>query len=56
MPGSGAGTSRDVYQMSLTPADTERAVTVIAGIFCPDPDHAEPCPVPWSGPALQVGR
>ncbi|MFE4330066.1 hypothetical protein ACFRQM_11540 [Streptomyces sp. NPDC056831] len=20
----------------------------IAGLLCPDPDHAPPCPIPWS--------
>ena len=47
MISSSAGTSRSVYRMSLPAPDTERASTVISGIFCPDPDHEPPCPVPW---------
>jgi hypothetical protein len=38
---------RSVYQMSLAAADPEQAGDAIALIFCPDPDHAAPCPVPW---------
>jgi hypothetical protein len=33
--------------MSVAAPDTEQAATVVARIFCPDPDHAPPCPVPW---------
>jgi hypothetical protein len=44
---SSAGTRRSVYQISVAASDTEQAKTVVAGIFCPDPDHALPCPVPW---------
>jgi len=44
---SSAGTGRSVYQISVAASDPERASTVVARIFCPDPDHAPPCPVPW---------
>jgi len=44
---SSAGTSRSVYKISVAASDTEQARTVVACIFCPDPDHAPPCPVPW---------
>ena len=44
---SSAGTSRSVYQVSVAASDTEQAQAVVARIFCPDPDHAPPCPVPW---------
>jgi hypothetical protein len=27
--------------------DTEQAAIVVTRIFCPDPDHLPPCPVPW---------
>ncbi len=40
-------TGRSVYQMSVAAADTEQAGTAISRIFCPDPDHVPPCPVPW---------
>jgi hypothetical protein len=36
-----------VYQISVAVSDVEQATTVIARIFCPDPDHVPPCPVPW---------
>jgi hypothetical protein len=39
---------RSVYQVRVAVADPEQAQTVVAGIFCADPDHAPPCPVPWS--------
>jgi hypothetical protein len=52
---SGAETSRNVYRMSLTPSDNEWAETVIAGIFCRDPDHAPPCPVPWESSRMAGG-
>lgn len=35
------------YQISGGASDTEQAKTAVARIFCPDPDHAPPCPVPW---------
>jgi hypothetical protein len=41
-------TGRSVYQISVAAADTEQAETIISRIFCPDPEHAPPCPVPWS--------
>jgi hypothetical protein len=44
---SGAETSRSVYQISVSAADTEQAQVAVARILCPDPDHAPPCPVPW---------
>ena len=44
---SSAGTSRSVYQISVTASDTEEATTVVARLLCPDPDHAPPGPVPW---------
>jgi len=44
---SGAETSRSVYQISVAASDTEQAQVAVARIFCPDPDHAPPCPVPW---------
>jgi hypothetical protein len=40
-------TGRSVYRMSVAASDTEQAATVISRIFCPDPGHAPPCPVPW---------
>ena len=47
MIASGAEASRSVYQISLAASDTEQAEDAVARIFCPDPDHASPCPVPW---------
>jgi hypothetical protein len=44
---SGAGNSRSVYRLNVAAPDTERAASEISRIFCPDPDHAPPCPVPW---------
>ena len=53
---SSADTSRSVYQISVAASDTEQAQTVVARIFCPDPNHAPPCPVPWeSGPGIGGG-
>jgi hypothetical protein len=54
--GAGTGTGRNVYRMSVAAADTDQATTDIARIFCPDPDHVPPCPVPWeSGPSAISG-
>jgi hypothetical protein len=50
-----SGTSRSVYQMCVAATDTEEATTIIAGIFCPDPDHAPPCPVPWESSRMAGG-
>ena len=47
MISSGAGTGRSVYQISVAASDTEQATAAVARIFCPDPGHAPPCPVPW---------
>jgi hypothetical protein len=44
---SSAGTGRSVYQISMVVSDPERVTDAVARIFCPDPDHAPPCPVPW---------
>jgi hypothetical protein len=44
---SSAGTGRSVYQISMAVSNPERATDAVARIFCPDPDHAPPCPVPW---------
>ena len=44
---SDASIGRSVYQISLTAPDTEQAADAVARIFCPDPHHAGPCPVPW---------
>jgi hypothetical protein len=48
MMASSAEAGRSVYEVSFSASDTEQAENVVAGIFCPDPDHAPPCPVPWS--------
>ena len=50
-----AGTRRSVYQISVAASDTEQAKTVVARIFCPDPDHAPPCPVPWESSSTAGG-
>ena len=52
---SSADTGRSVYQIGVGVSDTEHAQAVIAGIFCPDPYHAGPCPVPWSSMSM-AGR
>jgi hypothetical protein len=52
---SSAETSRNVYQISVAASDTEQADTVVARIFCPDPDHAPPCPVPWESRSSIAG-
>jgi hypothetical protein len=39
--------SRSVFQIGVTVSDAKQAQEVIAGIFCPDPHHPGPCPVPW---------
>ena len=44
---SSAETGRSVYQIGVAVSDMKQAQAVIAGIFCPDPHHAGPCPVPW---------
>ena len=31
-----------------TPDQAEEIRERIAALLCPDPDHAPPCPVPWS--------
>ncbi|MFI9625596.1 hypothetical protein [Streptomyces sp. NPDC052042] len=31
-----------------TPRQAEEIKERIAGMLCPDPDHAPPCPIPWS--------
>lgn len=49
---SSAETGRSVYQIGVAVADTKKAQAVIAGIFCPDPDHAGPCPVPWESRSI----
>jgi hypothetical protein len=49
---SSAETGRSVYEISLAASDTEQATTVIASIFCPDPDHEPPCPVPWESRSM----
>jgi hypothetical protein len=41
--------------MSVAASDPERAETVVARIFCPDPDHAPPCPVPWENSRMAGG-
>jgi hypothetical protein len=35
--------------MYMAAGDTEQATDAIERIFCPDPDHAPPCTVPWEG-------
>ena len=52
---SSAGTGRSVYQISVAASDTEQATNVVARIFCPDPDHAPPCPVPWDSRSSLAG-
>lgn len=52
---SRAETGRSVYQIGVAVSDTKQAQAVIAGIFCPDPDHAGPCPVPWESRSI-AGR
>jgi hypothetical protein len=52
---SGAETGRSVYQIGVAVSDTKQAQDVSAGIFCPDPDHAGPCPVPWESRSM-AGR
>lgn len=49
---SSAETGRSVYQISLATSDTKQSAAVIALIFCPDPDHAPPCPVPWESRSM----
>jgi hypothetical protein len=44
-------TGRSVYQICVAASDTKQAQAVIAGIFCRDPHHAGPCPVPWESMA-----
>ncbi|WP_040834190.1 hypothetical protein [Nocardia brevicatena] len=34
--------------MIATEAEARRLEERIARLLCPDPDHAPPCPVPWS--------
>ncbi|MEE1786406.1 hypothetical protein PUR71_26395 [Streptomyces sp. SP17BM10] len=31
-----------------TPEQAERIKAQVTHLLCPDPDHAPPCPVPWS--------
>ncbi|MEU9848119.1 hypothetical protein [Streptomyces sp. NPDC047985] len=31
-----------------TPQQAEEIKERIARLLCPDPDHAPPCPIPWS--------
>jgi hypothetical protein len=52
---SSAETGRSVYQIGVAVTDTKQAQAVIAGIFCPDPQHAGPCPVPWESRSM-TGR
>ena len=52
---SSAGTSRSVFKISVAASDTERARAVVARIFCPDPGHAPPCPVPWESMSSTAG-
>ena len=52
---SSAGTSRDLYQLTVAAADTEQAEEAVERIFCPDPDHAPPCTVPWEGMGSPAG-
>jgi hypothetical protein len=52
---SSAETGRSVYQIGVAVSDTEQAQAVIAGILCPDPHHAGPCPVPWESRSM-AGR
>ena len=47
MPSYSAEGGRSVFGVTVAAADTEQATSAIARIFCPDPDHAPPCPVPW---------
>jgi hypothetical protein len=50
---SSAETGRSVYQIGVAVSDTQQAQAVIAGIFCPDPQHAGPCPVPWESSSME---
>lgn len=34
--------------MFATETEARRLAERIARLLCPDPDHASPCPVPWS--------
>ena len=52
---SSAETGRSVYQIGVAVSDTKQAQAVIASIFCPDPQHAGPCPVPWESRSM-AGR
>ena len=52
---SSAETGRSVYQIGVAVSDTKQAQAVIASIFCPDPHHAGPCPVPWESRSM-AGR
>ena len=36
----------------MAAADPENAKTVVARIFCPDPQHVPPCPVPWESSSI----
>jgi hypothetical protein len=35
-----------VYEISIDGGDELK--DTVTGLLCPDPDHAPPCPVPWS--------
>jgi hypothetical protein len=50
---SSAETGRSVYQIGVAVSDTKQAQAVIAGIFCPDPHHPGPCPVPWESSSME---
>jgi hypothetical protein len=46
------GSERAVWQLSAVIEATEEqadaALEAIARALCPDPDHAGPCPMPWT--------
>ncbi|MEU3899492.1 hypothetical protein [Streptomyces sp. NPDC045251] len=43
---------RGVYELRLglyaSQEEAEKIKARVAAVLCPDPDHAPPCPVPWS--------
>ncbi|MER5490222.1 hypothetical protein ACWD6I_08335 [Streptomyces sp. NPDC002454] len=50
--GEGGTVDEGVYEVRLgiyaTRAQAEEVKERITGLLCPDPDHAPPCPIPWS--------
>ncbi|WP_431034449.1 hypothetical protein ACQYWQ_12225 [Streptomyces sp. P6-2-1] len=48
--------ARSVQELRLglyaTPAQAEEIKRKVEHLLCPDPEHAPPCPVPWSAMLL----